>query len=774
MLDNGYLDFGDLITYTIKLLRERPNILEYYHKKFRYLMVDEFQDTNWAQYELIKLLALPENNLTVVGDDDQAIYRFRGASMSNIMQFKDDFPQAREVVLSKNYRSGQAILDCAYCFIRNNDPNRLEVKLQIDKKLESGRVDNGEVAHLHFETEQDETEGIAAKIIELYNGEDIRWSDFAVLTRANDTAEKLTAELTRSGIPNQFVSMKGLYTKPVILDVIAYLKLLDNYHESSALYRVLNMENFKVSHPDIITINKFARTKNWSLFEALVNIRVIPGISAECAENVTKLLGLIRKHSLSVRKESPTRTYVNFAYDSGMLEGLDHDRDFIIFDYLNQFYRKMRDVEERIPGLTLKDFVELLDLEADAGETGNLKLSFADADTVKVMTVHGSKGLEFKYVFVAFLVDKKFPTINRGEKISIPDSLVKEKVTEGSTHLEEERRLFYVAMTRARDTLFLTSASDYGGARDKKVSRFIEEAGILFSEEKIKLGKKGKKVPFLDKIEALNGKKREYGFKYELPAKFSFSQLEAYGNCPLQYKFNFILKIPVLSKPVFVFGRVMHDTLRDFLLPALASSPSQQVLFKPAESPVGNGKPEFKLPELLAIYARNFQEQGYHSREEREKYRKKGKDILQKFFERYEKGGWPEVLFLEKSFTAKVGGHLMKGAIDRVDKLTDGTVEIIDYKTGAPKDKLEYQTKKQLILYHIALEGLFGLKASKLSFFYLENGEKLTFEASEKDIEKLKLEIAKQVEAISGCDFTPKPGPLCAYCDFRGICEFRK
>lgn len=196
LLDNSYLDFGDLIVYTLKLFKLRPNILKYYREKFKYLMVDEFQDTNWAQYELVKMLAAPKNNLVVVGDDDQAIYKFRGASLSNIMQFKDDFKGAAEIVLTENYRSRQEILDCSYRFIQNNNPNRLEEKLKIDKHL----VAKGEIAEkshsgpavifYNFETAADETAFVAQRIAEIYEakqaaGKDISWSDFAILVRAN-------------------------------------------------------------------------------------------------------------------------------------------------------------------------------------------------------------------------------------------------------------------------------------------------------------------------------------------------------------------------------------------------------------------------------------------------------------------------------------------------------------------------------------------------------------------------------------------------------------
>ena len=465
LLENNFLDFGDLIVFTIKLFKTRPNILKIYQHQFKYIMVDEFQDTNWAQYELVKMLASLSNNLTVVGDDDQSIYKFRGASLSNIMQFKDDYRDAKEIVLVDNYRSRQEILDYSYQFIKNNNPNRLEEKLKIDKKLIAGAKfsdkDVPVVKYLQFNRGEEEVAFTAAQIADLYNQQKVDWLDFAILVRANDTAEAYVKELTRLNIPNQFVSLKGLYFKPIILDCLAYLRLLDNYHESSALFRVLSMPGFKVNHLDIITINKFAKRKVWSLFEALKNIEVIPGVSSEAKENIFKLITLLDKHSTLVADSEPSKIFLRFAYDSGLVASYDFDRDQEIFSYLNQFYQKIKKFEETLPASRLSDFMQLMDLELEAGEVGALRLDFSDNDTVKIMTVHAAKGLEFKYVFLVNIVDKKFPTISRSEKISIPDNLIKEKITGGKeAHIEEERRLFYVAITRAKEELFITGAND--------------------------------------------------------------------------------------------------------------------------------------------------------------------------------------------------------------------------------------------------------------------------------------------------------------------------
>ena len=786
LLNGGYMDFGDLIFYLLKLFTERQKVLNYFRKKFKYIMVDEFQDTNLAQYELVKFLAEPENNLTVVGDDNQSIYKFRGASLSNILQFKDDYPKAKEIVLNENYRSRQEILDRAYDFIKNNNPNTLEYKLKISKELRASNpkykkeIDFSPVDFYNFLNQEEELAFVVSKIKELKeNDKEASFSDFAILVRANDTAMPFVKELNRQEIPNQFMSWRGLYHKPIILDCLAYLRVLNNYHDSSSLFRVLNMETFLVSQADIIEINKIANRKSWSIFETLEKIKLVPNLSLESQEKIARLLNLIKEHSDLVKKSSPSRIFLRFAYESGFLKNLDHDRDLEIYSFLNQFYQKIKKTEEAEPDLSLKDFLKIMDMELEAGESGSLKLDFADSDCVRIMTVHGAKGLEFKYVFIVNLVDKKFPTINRSEKISIPLELVKEQaLSEGDFHLEEERRLFYVAITRAKERLFLTGAKDYGGAREKKPSRFIAELNLKnIVEPEISLSSKNE---FLRDLHYLNSRPLEVSQekvkpeKYPLPLKFSFSQLAAFSVCPLQYKYAFVLKIPADSdKSSLIFGRVLHNTLYNFLLPTLSGGLAQAELFENKKEKK-NEKDFLSEKRLFEIYEEFWQEDGYRSKEDREKYKQRGEEALRAFFKNYNEERPEETLLLEKNFSFKIAGEVIRGAIDRVDRLADGTLEIIDYKTGKDKTKLEFKDKRQLILYQLFLEEFLGKKVSRLSYYFLESGYKFSFTATEKEITKLSLEISKEITAIKKREFPPNPSMMCQFCDFNSICEFRQ
>lgn len=752
LLDQGLMDFGDLITHTIKLFTERPNILEHYRTQFKYIMVDEFQDTNTAQYELIKLLSAPNNNLVAVGDDDQSIYRFRGASLSNIMQFKDDFPKAKEIVLTENYRSGQIILDTAHTFIKHNNPNRLEEKLKINKQLTAaGKNNNGEVRTLQFSTEFAETQAVADLIQGLHDNKQAEsWADIAILVRANDTADKFTRELTRRAIPNHFVSLKGLYYKPVILDCVAYLQLLDNYHEPSALYRVLNLPCFKMSHSDLLILTKWARRKLWSLFETLEKIDAVTEISAEGKAAAKKLVTSVRAFALLTKEQKASKIYVTFVRDC-LLPFFDEDRDHETFSYLNQFYGKIKNFESADNSGTLKDFLDLINLEMEAGETGGLRFNFDDADTVKIMTIHAAKGLEFGHVFITNLVDKKFPTIHRSEKIFIPEELGGPRSAGSDSHLEEERRLMYVALTRGKRGVYCTGAKDYGGVREKKPSRFIAEAGLAIEEvHREESTELERDIKALDAVAPV--------FKYQLPEKFSFSQLTTFERCPLDYKFIYILKIPLEDNPQAVFGRCLHCCLRQFLLPLLETN------FQP--SLFGEKKVDEKLlslKQLLAYYEQYWQDNGYTDRKQADSYKAEGKKMLADF-----QASLPEIkpsiVFLEKKFNLALGQYQLTGTVDRVDKLADGTYEIIDYKSGNKPKTIGYEQKRQLLLYQTALQNNFGLTVSRLTFHYLKNNSTESFVAKPSDLEKVQHDMITLIEEIKHSDFKKRPHSDCKYC----------
>src|SRR3989338_10097240 len=308
-LKEGALDFSDLIAETLNLFRTRKNILNEYRNKFKYILVDEFQDTNFAQNELAILISGEKQNITVVADDDQAIYRWRGAALSNVIQFRNNFPKAKIITLIKNYRSTQEILDRAYAMIQNNNPNRLEVVENINKKLVSERKIRGKPIEIILTDRVDEeAEKIAQKIKSIMrnstpikSGSNYKYSDIAILVRANNHAQPIMVSLQRNKIPYQFLGLGYLFKREEIKNLIAYFKVLYNLDDSVSLYRVLNMDIFSFTSREINQFLAWNRKKNWTLFETLehANETDLPNQTKAKAQKIVKM---ILRHLERVKK----------------------------------------------------------------------------------------------------------------------------------------------------------------------------------------------------------------------------------------------------------------------------------------------------------------------------------------------------------------------------------------------------------------------------------------------------------------------------------------
>ena len=704
-----------------------------------------------------------------------SIYKFRGASFGNIIQFRKDFPRAKEIVLTKNYRSPQNLLDLAYKFIQLNNPNRLEYLDKINKHLLAVKKEKGIIEHLRFKTLEQEVSGVVNKIIAILNkNKKTSFADFAILVRANKDANIFSRALERADIPYQFMALRGLYSKAVILDVISYFKLLDNYHESSAVSRILNLPFLEVPFADIAKINQYSIKKAQSTYQSLQELSLIPNLSKRVTNSIKHLLTLIKKHSFLTAQKNVSEIFIAFLKDSGYLEYLAKKGDSESFDYINQFFDKIKAFEESNLDPSLRNFIEELNMELESGEQGKLGFDIEwGPDTVKIMTVHAAKGLEFKYVFLVNLVDKKFPTIERKEPIEIPKSLVKDIIPEGDIHLEEERRLFYVGMTRVKKGLFFSSAEDYGSSKKsplfthRKLSRFLRELGYPDFVEDARLCRHGKDDKKIDLGSAIFQRtniskrnkpaRRQAGQKVllDLPNYFSFTQIRAFENCPLQYKFAHILRIPVRGRATFSYGKTMHITLFKFVRQAI----KKQVAFK----------------ELIGIYEQQWIDDWYNNKKQKEEYFELGKKALKMFYNGFLKTK-SSILFientpaLEQNFNLKINNNTFIGKIDRIDKTAD-KVEIIDYKTGKMPDKLKSEDREQLLIYQIAAGEVFGLKPEKLTYYYLDSGKKLSFLGSKTDIEKQKQKIISQIEQIKNSDFSATPGWHCKTCDFKDICE---
>lgn len=762
------MDFGDLIVKTLKLFRDRQNVLKEYQRQFKYLLVDEFQDTNYAQYELIKLLASPKNNanITVVGDDSQSIYKFRGAAVSNILSFRKDYKKAKTITLIKNYRSTQTILDSAYRLIKFNDPDTLEAQLGISKELISVKKEKGEeIKFIHVDRVENEADEIAKEITKLIKEEKHNYSDFAILVRANNHSEPIIRALYRHGIPHQFLGPGRLFRQSEVVDLISYLKVLYNFEDSVSLYRILSMEYFDIPGRDLAAIGNYARKNNLSLFEAAEKVG---------GEKVKKITDLIKKHLGLIRKETAGQLLYYFLSETGLLlkmlspESVEAEKKA---KNISKFFDKLKTYEVDHEDATVPAVVDWLELSMELGESPLAADSdWTDINAVNILTAHSAKGLEFPVVFLVNLVAQRFPTAERREQIPIPEKLIKEVLPKGDYHLEEERRLFYVGLTRAKERLYLTAADYYGeGKREKRLSPFIFEASgerIADSGQRIN---KQKQLSFLD-FEPVQ--QSQSAITYPLSPKIdylSYSQIETFRTCPLHYKLKYIYKVPTPQTPSQSFGTTMHAVLKDFYLKIRDGE-----------------KPTEKL--ILNLLDKSWVHEGYANKVQEKKFLEKGKDYLRGFLK---EGFNPEIktAVLEQPFTVPLRNVPRKGAvpsslkiggkIDRVDVLPGGVIEIIDYKTGAtiPTQK-EVDKNLQLSFYALAAtkiptEPLGKLPDKvKLSLYFLDSQEKITTTRTKEDLEKAIEEIFKVRDEIERSDFKCSGHMFCQNkCEYSLFCK---
>jgi DNA helicase-2/ATP-dependent DNA helicase PcrA len=771
-LKEGVCDYSDLISHALHILRKRPNLLKKYQDQFTYILIDEFQDTNYAQNRLAIMLSGSKQNITVVGDDDQAIYRFRGAAVSNMIEFRSVFPAVKVVVLTKNYRSTKEILDRSYDLISHNNPDRLEIKEGIEKKLESLRRVNGEAIRLIIaDRVENEAEAVAKAIVKgKKKGEIVNWRDVAILVRANAHADPFVRALERYQVPFQFLGPGQLYGQAEVKDLIAYLKVLYSYEDTIALYRVLSMSWVKLHARDIATLLNHAKKTGKSLFEVCEESLKPDGLSGlsfkedsalSCIRRVTTM---IHKHLGLLKKETAGQILYFFLKETGLLQEMatiGSEQQERLASNIAKFFDRLKTYELTHEDASVFAIVDWINLSMELGESPLASGSdWGGVDAVHILTVHSSKGLEFPVVFIVNVVSQRFPSQERKEQIPIPDALIHEELPVGDFHLQEERRLFYVAMTRAKDLLYMTGAMYYGdGKREKKISSFVTEAVGREIVEKAKHEEVGetKQLSFLEgwnsgKNEAAPQKKGE-----KIPISYlSYSQLDSFLRCPLQYKYRYVLKIPVLPSAALSFGQTMHEAVHDFY-----------VQVKSGENP--------SLEDLLGFYEKRWIGVGYGKKEYEAKMKDHGRTLLCEFYTKgYDKTVVPKEL--EQPFKIHISENLVLGGkIDRIDARPEGKIEIIDYKTGQSTKVKDVSRDLQLTVYAMAAteQGVYGYRPQDVivSFYFFENQQKISGTRSIEQLQSARELIAKTAKVMETSDFAPTPGRHCDFCEFRLICE---
>ncbi len=452
---NSALDFDDLIMKTVELFNECPDILDFYRNKFRYIMVDEYQDTSKAQYELIKLLAKQHQNICVVGDDDQSIYGWRGADIRNILEFERDYDNVKIVKLEQNYRSTQVILDPANHVIENNT-ERKRKKLWSDKK--EGQLIKIQLA----ENEIEEGDFISNTINYMRRYEDREYKDFAVLYRANAQARSVEDALNRAGIPYNIYGGIKFYERKEIKDIIAYLRVIQNPQDDISLKRIINVPRRGIGLRTIEKIEDRASLKEESIYSVLIDIEDNSDISRKARASISEFVDLM----------STLRSFTDVYTVSQVIEKIldvTGYKDELLKEKNNEGEDRLENLQELISvalefesgseDKSLEAFLTSIALNAEPSDDEEQE------DRVSLMTIHSSKGLEFPVVFLAGMEEKIFPIARAIQSMRDSD-------------IEEERRLCYVGITRAKEELFLTLTRKrtlYGRTNPSVASRFIEE-----------------------------------------------------------------------------------------------------------------------------------------------------------------------------------------------------------------------------------------------------------------------------------------------------------
>ena len=452
---NNALDFDDLLVLAVELFEKAPDVLESYQERFRYILIDEYQDTNTVQFRFVKLLAEKYRNICVVGDDDQSIYKFRGANIMNILNFEKSFPGAKVIKLEQNYRSTQSILDAANEVISNNSGRK-------EKKLWTDNGQGTRVRFREFQTGYDEAEFVAWEIAKKVREENRSYRDYAVLYRTNAQSRLFEEKMIAADIPYKLVGGVNFYARREIKDMLAYLKTVDNGLDDLAVQRIVNVPKRGVGATSLARVQNYALENGISFYEALQDADRIPGLGRSL-NGIRKFTTLIGRFRAAGREYLNVREILEMIIsETGYVaeleeEGTDEDKARI--ENINELVSKTADYMEQAENPSLSEFLQQVSLVADIDSVD------PDGDYVLLMTLHSAKGLEFDYVYMTGMEENTFPSY-----MAVSG--------EDSEELEEERRLCYVGITRARKELTMTAAQMRmvrGEPQFLRASRFVRE-----------------------------------------------------------------------------------------------------------------------------------------------------------------------------------------------------------------------------------------------------------------------------------------------------------
>ena len=477
---NDSVDFDDLIMLTIELFEKFPDVLSYYQNKFHYIHVDEYQDTNEAQYRLVQLLADKYQNICVVGDADQSIYGWRGANMSNILNFEKDYPTAHTVMLEQNYRSTKTILDAANGVIQNNDERK-------DKNLWTENAQGEKITYYRAQSERDEAQYIVAKIKEEIEKGHYSYDDFAVLYRTNAQSRVIEETFMKSNIPYNIVGGHKFYERKEIMDILSYLGLVANPNDSLSFERVINVPKRGIGNASFEKLRMFAGDAGMNLSEAAANVMMANAIPARARNAIANFGQTMKEIGTDVKMKTVTEITEAILEKTGYLDELKQTKSLenqARIENIEEFISVTQNFDDKYEPADSETGNRLVDFLADLALVSAQDDVDENAKQVTLMTLHAAKGLEFPVVFMPGMEEKLFPLARAAEK---------------PNELEEERRLAYVGITRAQKKLYMTNAFSrmlYGRMQNNPASRFMEEIKpeLLANDEAMR--SQGPKTPF--------------------------------------------------------------------------------------------------------------------------------------------------------------------------------------------------------------------------------------------------------------------------------------
>jgi DNA helicase-2/ATP-dependent DNA helicase PcrA len=758
--------FAHMITRSHELLASDGNLLA--DERARFILVDEFQDANFAQIKILAALAGDEANVFGVGDPDQAIYRFRGASSAAFHLFRRHFPQSKLVVLGKNRRSTTPILQCAFAIVNKNPPvfgngergstlSYQRTPLQSAREEEASQQDRPlpaiPVEAISFAGKDAEAPDVVRLIEETKRRSRFQWKDFGILYRSHVHRDDVVQRLAERGIPFSIENM-DVGDTPEVRDLFACVAAVVDQGADASLFRVAALPQFDVDPEQLRTaLRAIAKDSKEGVVIPLASaLNDVAGGSA--------VLECLRQARAEVSRKK-TRAALQ---SIGKKFGLDLDSAVLqaALKFAGEWEQKATTKTKE-----LGEWIEYLSYFREA--CGVIPLASKESeDAVRLMTAHGAKGLEFAHVFVLRANKGQFPASYRETLVEFPrelrdpDSAAADD--DKTLHDQEERRLFYVAMTRAKDSLHIYGKQGIG--RDKTPAGLMRELmgnaalhpwlrprpTLPSQPELIEIAAaadtahpEGSRLPAWLELPAIEG----------LGARLSATAVETYETCPLQFKFEREWKLSRQVHAAVQYGAAMHRVLRTYY----------------DSVRLGRTKSD---EELLQLFRNDLATAGIQDDYQRDLYLKQGLEQLNDFLAGMRSESTPEVLHTEEWFDLQIAGTKVAGRIDRVDRMADGSVAIVDYKTGKARSQEDADESLQLSIYAMAAQEKWGYRVGELAFHNLEGNVAVFSKRAEFQLEEARQRVQAVARSIAAGDFEPKIDYHCNFCAFRGLCPARE